>query len=507
MKNETMKRFISVLIAVVLTLGICMMTACGSGSSVKHFKITLVAEEGGTVNKQENITISVVEGGEETIKAEPLPGYMFIEWDDGNTEAVRTITVTEDKTYTAKFGVRTYELQYMAGEHGRIEGKSEQGLLYLEDGEEVTAIPDEGFMFTGWTDGVRTASRKDTAVEGDIYVTAMFEQLKKTYYCDLADLYPQEKMELKYGETDGVKFPVPARAHFTFHGWKLNGDFITDAQGNLTVGDDIFNKKGNIVEGDWMPDAEYEYKILMVYVTEFKATLTKCDKSGTVDVDYKMSDFERQLCHVITQKYRDFMNETMDGLVKFKIDEYFTTQPLGKEHVTIAGGVKLDGTVYMDNLLYADKIPEVQDKLDDYRTVMVTFNLNDYDSVLHTGAGVAAEGTIFGCYYLDSAIKKYNIAVHEPLENLLNMDHLFWMDFIDALIHETIHTMESYYYHHPDSSLLHDAWDIFISYGDKDNDGNNNSDLHLYKLFLLEEAPLYGQKMGVPYRYWQGILE
>lgn len=49
-----------------------------------------------------------------TISATPLSGHKFVEWSDGNTEATRSLTVTEDITLTAYFekdmtkGILTY---------------------------------------------------------------------------------------------------------------------------------------------------------------------------------------------------------------------------------------------------------------------------------------------------------------------------------------------------------------------------------------------------------------
>lgn len=46
---------------------------------------------------------SFAEGTEITIKAFPNSGYYFESWSDGNQEAIRDITVTSDKSYTAIF--------------------------------------------------------------------------------------------------------------------------------------------------------------------------------------------------------------------------------------------------------------------------------------------------------------------------------------------------------------------------------------------------------------------
>lgn len=42
-------------------------------------------------------------GGRLTIRAQGYPGYRFLRWNDNNTDSVRTVTVTADRTYTAYF--------------------------------------------------------------------------------------------------------------------------------------------------------------------------------------------------------------------------------------------------------------------------------------------------------------------------------------------------------------------------------------------------------------------
>ena len=51
------------------------------------------------------------EGDEIQISAVPAAGYMFTRWNDGDTNATRTITVgSSSATYTASFEVKTYQL-------------------------------------------------------------------------------------------------------------------------------------------------------------------------------------------------------------------------------------------------------------------------------------------------------------------------------------------------------------------------------------------------------------
>jgi hypothetical protein len=109
------------------------------------------------------------------VTAVPDTGYHFVSWSDGVLTASRTDTnVTDDITVTANFAINTYTLTYTAGANGSISGTSPQTVNHGADGSQVTAVPDTGYHFVSWSDGVLTASRTDTNVTDDITVTANF---------------------------------------------------------------------------------------------------------------------------------------------------------------------------------------------------------------------------------------------------------------------------------------------------------------------------------------------
>lgn len=84
--------------------------------------------------------------------------------------------IRSDFEVTAYFEEVFYDLNYIAGEHGRIEGAAQQRVQGGSHSEGVTAIPDEDCLFIGWSDGVKTAYRQDRFVSGDLEVTALFEK-------------------------------------------------------------------------------------------------------------------------------------------------------------------------------------------------------------------------------------------------------------------------------------------------------------------------------------------
>ncbi len=70
--------------------------------------------------------------------------------------------------------INTFTLVYSAGAHGSITGSSSQIVNRGSDASSVIAIPDTGYHFTSWSDGVLTAIRTDVNITSAFSVTANF---------------------------------------------------------------------------------------------------------------------------------------------------------------------------------------------------------------------------------------------------------------------------------------------------------------------------------------------
>jgi len=70
--------------------------------------------------------------------------------------------------------VSGYTLTYSAGAGGTISGLSPQTVAAGGSGTPVTAVPNSGYHFVSWSDGVHTATRTDTNVTADKSVIASF---------------------------------------------------------------------------------------------------------------------------------------------------------------------------------------------------------------------------------------------------------------------------------------------------------------------------------------------
>lgn len=71
-------------------------------------------------------------------------------------------------------GIVQYTLTYLVGANGSILGPTPQTVTHGGSGTPVTAVPNSGYYFYQWSDGVLEEERTDTNVTADLTVTAIF---------------------------------------------------------------------------------------------------------------------------------------------------------------------------------------------------------------------------------------------------------------------------------------------------------------------------------------------
>ena len=103
-------------------------------------------------------------------------GNSFTGWsgDVTGSDNPTTLTMDSDKVVTATFALNEYILTYMAGPNGSVVGDATQTVTHGIDGTTVTAVPASGHDFIMWSDGVLTASRRETNVVANVSVLASF---------------------------------------------------------------------------------------------------------------------------------------------------------------------------------------------------------------------------------------------------------------------------------------------------------------------------------------------
>lgn len=72
--------------------------------------------------------------------------------------------------------IAEYLVKYETDGNGTINGEATQIVVEGEDCSQVTAVPDEGYEFVTWSDGITTPERQDKNVTEDKTITAQFKK-------------------------------------------------------------------------------------------------------------------------------------------------------------------------------------------------------------------------------------------------------------------------------------------------------------------------------------------
>ena len=240
--NNIIISFISIL---VLIIGVAYFQV---GCKITDYTVKYYAAQGGNIDGAAEQKIAYGEDGS-TVTAVPNEGYEFVEWSDGVMTASRTDKdIRENLSVTAKFEKIIYTVSYITDGNGLIEGEVRQSIAYGESTSVVTAVPNEGYEFVEWSDGVTTASRTDKDIRENLSVTAKFERIIYTvsYITDGNGVIEGEvRQSIAYGESASVVTAVPNEG-YEFVEWSDGVETAerrdAEIRGNLTV-TALFQKK------------------------------------------------------------------------------------------------------------------------------------------------------------------------------------------------------------------------------------------------------------------------
>jgi uncharacterized repeat protein (TIGR02543 family) len=124
--------------------------------------------DGGVTWHDAGATLDNLPLGEMTISFSSVVGW--------NTVGTNVVTILADDTVvvTATYVRKTYELLYMAGPGGSLQGKVAQSVFHGQDATPILAVPDEDMRFVCWSDGQTANPRTDVNVIASSTMVAEF---------------------------------------------------------------------------------------------------------------------------------------------------------------------------------------------------------------------------------------------------------------------------------------------------------------------------------------------
>lgn len=173
------------------------------------------------------------------ISATPNAGAYFTGWDDGNTDNPRSVTVTQNMTFTAIFTeVETFTITVRP--EFPLQGSTYGGGTYPANTTiTIGASPITGFYFSGWQDGDMNNPRTIVVTENAEYVASFSQNPVQTYtvtvYYDDSQGFIVGAGTYSAGSTASVA--AIAADGFVFKKWN---DDTTDNPKTVVVNHDIF---------------------------------------------------------------------------------------------------------------------------------------------------------------------------------------------------------------------------------------------------------------------------
>jgi uncharacterized repeat protein (TIGR02543 family) len=175
-------------------------------------------------------------------------GYQFVQWSDGNTDNPRSITVTQDISYTATFAPvtqNTYRVTILSNDRSRGSVMGD-GVYAANTTISIGAIPNAGYRFVQWDDG-NTDNPRGIMVTQDTTFIATFEP-----EVGITELETSAVAVYPNPATDNITITLPEnvpQAVFTLY----------DMQGKVLIRKDVINEE--MVSVDNLATGMYLYNL------------------------------------------------------------------------------------------------------------------------------------------------------------------------------------------------------------------------------------------------------
>ncbi len=313
---------------------------------IRQFKLTSTASGGGSINfppiEAEFIydSLTVI-----TFTAVPDSGYRFAGWsgDVSGASLTDSVTMDSDRTVNALF-VREYQLIANTAGNGAINFTPDTTGGALYDSATVvtmTAVPDSGYGFSGWSGGLSGTSNPDSIrMDSDKTVTASFTLLPTQFSLTTitnghGSIVRQPDM-VSYDSAATVTLTATADSAYRFTGWNgdLSGNSSPDSvtmDSNLVVTANFlrqFMLSGSVIGGgsvSFSPDTTGGGIYDSLTVVEMIATPDSGyrfagwsgDVSGASLTDSVTMDSDRTVNALFIREYQLTANTSSNGVITF----------------------------------------------------------------------------------------------------------------------------------------------------------------------------------------------
>lgn len=439
---------------------------------------------------------------------------------------VALIFIATGCTVTEKPILETFKLMYVAEGDGNIIGAPTQYLTSGTNSFPVTATANEGWAFSGWSDGIMNPTRSETNILADMTITAIFRKNNFKYnYNEATGNNSVYNITLEPEDYLQKTLAVPVREGYEFDGWYSDWLFktrVSDKNGNILIDDELFKNKSINLYAKWNNKNAPIYPILMVFVTEVDAEL-KSHNGTFIPVKYSMTETERKVLELLAIKFEEYLDAMLNGSVDFKVDTFFTTKVVGTRSFTPGIQPTPNPDIwYYEHSLEAYQIPELgglewpesnclpstseiegDGILSKYKSIITTFSMNDKENLLHVTGGSSFRK--YANIHMESMFPGF-LWQGEKLDFLLDPNDMrgasYWIEYMTLYLHEFTHSVEQYLENKAVNSIdFHDV-NSYYSINTKDKGQSGVMSIEIMRQYLLYKTEINGEKFGIPPDFW-----
>ncbi len=435
------------------------------------------------------------------VTATPNDGYKFLAWSDGVAEPTRQDALQSDLSVTAYFRLIDLSDFYTVynDKGGRVT------IEYTDDGldssAKVTAVPNSGYVFSGWSDlNANNTRTEKTVLTAEKYVecAAFFESIAKTFVYDYGFT---ETSPLKNSITlnrdslrqDCTAFVTPTRSGYVFDGWYADKDYkvkVVDCNGTYMLGYYGLSLETDTLYAKWKTsdvDEVTTFRILFLFIDSIKANLpTYNNEDIFVDVDYQMTAIEHVIFAETTPIVSQLLNDWFNGNVLFEIDMYFTLNSVTEKNFLPVA--RPTGHAYCPTSWEKYKFKDKYNSIAEYYT--------EHDDAVGTYSGIVG-----GCasnrfdWRSGFTMNDRHASVLEYLNAVILREEVALQAMFGSvylLLDGVIDNADSWYFrgYHHDNDMLYSLNDI----------PDQSRPLEYIRDYLLNQAE--GKKSGIPFSYW-----
>ncbi|MFC1946502.1 InlB B-repeat-containing protein [Chloroflexota bacterium] len=190
-------------------------------------------------------TYDYVDGTIVNISATPNTGCQFDGWtgDVNNTNAASTsVTMDQDKSIVAKFSCSMNSLTMAVQGEGTVTPSTGTHSYNKDTSVEITATPDDGYQFDGWTGNVESANNAKTTVkmDSDKTIIANFSEqlfILTVEFEGAGSITPPIGTH-RYGENTVVEITATPDEGYQFDSWTGDVSDINSASTMVTINSD-----------------------------------------------------------------------------------------------------------------------------------------------------------------------------------------------------------------------------------------------------------------------------